>query len=63
MNLKSIFTKRNAIVAVVVIAFASVGAYLFFGNSTRESDTASASQGGEVWTCSMHPRVRMSKPG
>jgi len=63
MNFKSIFTKRNAIIAVVVIAFASVGAFLFFGNSARESDTASARQSGEVWTCSMHPQVRMSKPG
>jgi Cu(I)/Ag(I) efflux system membrane fusion protein len=62
MNLNSMFTKRKVIVAAIVIACASAGAFLFLRESTRESDTASANQ-GEVWTCSMHPQVRMQKPG
>jgi len=63
MNFSSIFTRRNVIFAVVVIAITSISVILFSGNSTPEFDTSSAIQGSEVWTCSMHPHVRMSKAG
>ncbi len=63
MSLESVFSKRNAVIAIVFIVLAGVGAFLFFGNSARELDSSSASQSGEVWTCSMHPQVRMSAPG
>jgi len=58
-----IFTKRKAIVVAVVLAFASIGAFLYLGNSMSDPDATSANPGGEVWTCSMHPQVRMPKPG
>lgn len=63
MNFKSMSTKRNAIVAAAVIIFTGLGALLFFGNPTRDQDTTSVIQGGEVWTCSMHPQVRLPKAG
>lgn len=63
MNLNGLFTKRPALIVVVALAFVSVGTFLYFGNTMSEQDTTSASKGGEVWTCSMHPQIRMSKPG
>ena len=62
MNLKNIFTKRNAIGGVVIIV-AIGGALMFFGKSMRQTDAALVSQGSEVWTCSMHPQIRLPKPG
>ena len=31
--------------------------------SPGDSDNAAVSQSGQVWTCSMHPQVRLPKPG
>jgi Cu(I)/Ag(I) efflux system membrane fusion protein len=62
MNLKRIFSKRNVIVAAVV-AFASVGTFLYFGNSTDEHEPVLTGYGDEVWTCSMHPHVRLPDSG
>ena len=62
MNFKPIFTRRNAIIAAVVVAVAGIAAFLIFQKSTGDVDSV-AGQGSEVWTCSMHPQVRMPKPG
>lgn len=63
MNVENIFTKRNTIIGVIVLALAIVGAFAYFGTSTREPDSALTSRQGEIWTCSMHPQIRMPKPG
>lgn len=63
MRLMSFFSKRNAVIAIVVIALTSIGAFIYFGNSAGGLETTPARRGGEIWTCSMHPQIRMSKPG
>lgn len=63
MNLNGLFSKHPALIVVVALVFVSVGAFLYFGNTTDEQGASSVSKGGEVWTCSMHPQVRMSTPG
>jgi Cu(I)/Ag(I) efflux system membrane fusion protein len=47
-----------AVVAAVVVLF--VGASLLSGPDNTSPTTAT---GAEVWTCSMHPQVRLPKPG
>ena len=63
MNLNGLFSKHPALIVVVALVFVSVGAFLYFGDATSEQEVSIASKGGEVWTCSMHPQVRMSTSG
>ena len=62
MNLKSIFTKRNLLIALVVVLVAGAGVLLLNRPSDSGADNA-AEASGQVWTCSMHPQVRLPKPG
>ena len=51
---------RVFIALVVVAALALIAAQFF---SSSSSDTAAPATGTDVWTCSMHPQVRLPKPG
>ena len=53
--------KPRIIIALVVVAALALIAALFFSGSS--SDTAAPATGTNVWTCSMHPQVRLPKPG
>jgi len=61
VTLRSLLTCRIAAVGGVLLVLASAG-YLLFGNTgPQESPVSAPIQ--EVWTCSMHPQVRMPGPG
>ena len=49
------------IVLAVIAALAVILAQFF--TSPSSGDTAASAAGAEVWTCSMHPQVRLPKPG
>ena len=52
---------RIGLALVVVAALAVIAMQLFSGSTT--GDATNASNGGGLWTCSMHPQVRLPKPG
>ena len=60
--MKRIFSKRNLLIALAVIVVAS-GAVLLLSNSPNGGSDDTSVVSGQVWTCSMHPQVRLSKPG
>lgn len=56
-----------ALVAVAVLAF-SMGSLLTGGpsgpaDSQQDAETAAAKEEPTIWTCSMHPQIRLNKPG
>lgn len=56
-------TKRVVIIVLGAVALiAAVTGFLFFRSGEGKATTTEATS-GEVWTCSMHPQIRMSKPG
>jgi len=62
MNLKSIFTKRTVLIALVV--FIVVGAGVLYFNRPADGGANSAAEAnGQIWTCSMHHQVCIPKPG
>jgi Cu(I)/Ag(I) efflux system membrane fusion protein len=52
----------RAIIALVIVGLLVFVGAQFFGGSD-ESANAAIPVGAEVWTCSMHPQVRLPKPG
>jgi len=71
MKLKINITKREAkIIAIAIIAGLFLG-WLFFHGTVKSGSEASKEinshkheeEKGTVWTCSMHPQIRMDKPG
>lgn len=69
---ETILRNRTAVIAVVIIAITafSLGGLLLGGNgAVPESEAGHADSGSEdagvptVWTCSMHPQIRLPKPG
>jgi len=60
--MKRIFTKRILLIALAVVVVAG-GAVLFLKNSSDGGADSTAEAGGQIWTCSMHPQVRLPKPG
>lgn len=58
--MKTLPIKRILLVLLVVGA-----SILIVGRMTSDkaSDTAAANSTGQIWTCSMHPQVRLPKPG
>lgn len=59
-------TKNKNILKMVGILFAGVllGWIFFGGNNTSKSVKQSVSESQEtIWTCSMHPQIRMNEPG
>ncbi|MBX3732870.1 MAG: efflux RND transporter periplasmic adaptor subunit [Verrucomicrobiae bacterium] len=60
--MKRIFTKRNLLIALAAVVVAS-GAVLLLNKSSDEGPDSMAEATGQIWTCSMHPQVRVAKPG
>ena len=60
MKTRKTFILRAGLALLVVAALALIAAQFFSGSS---SDTAAPATGTHVWTCSMHPQVRLPKPG
>jgi Cu(I)/Ag(I) efflux system membrane fusion protein len=51
-------------IGIVLIVIAALGVIaLQFLSGPSSGDTAALAAGAEVWTCSMHPQVRLPKPG
>jgi|AGTN01.3.fsa_nt_gi RND family efflux transporter, MFP subunit len=72
-RIKQVFNNKVIIYGVILLVGLFLGWLLFSGGSSN-SHTASAeqdhqghdhgdSEGTTVWTCSMHPQIRMDKPG
>ena len=59
--MKRIFTKRNLLIALAVVVVVAGGAVLFFNKSSDGGDDRMAEATGQIWTCSMHPQVRLPK--
>ena len=60
--MKRIFTKRNLLIALAVVIVAVFG-ILFFNRSSDGTADSAAAASGQIWTCSMHPQVRLPRPG
>lgn len=60
--MKRIFTKTILLIALAVAVIAG-GAALFLNKSSDGGADSTAEASGQVWTCSMHPQVRLPKPG
>jgi Cu(I)/Ag(I) efflux system membrane fusion protein len=60
--MKRIFTKRNLLLALAAIVLTG-GAVLFLSKSSDGGAYSAAESSGQIWTCSMHPQVRLPKPG
>ncbi len=60
--MRPIFTKRNILIALAVIVITGGTVLMFSQLSDGSADTATEA-GGQIWTCSMHPQVRLPKPG
>jgi membrane fusion protein, copper/silver efflux system len=59
--------RSRAVVALVVLAAAAAGFLLGRGTKPTQDGRAAPSEsplaGGQVYTCSMHPQVRLDRPG
>ena len=62
MNLKSILTKRTILIALAVVIVVALGTLLLNKTGNGGGDKA-AEASGQIWTCSMHPQVRLPNPG
>jgi len=63
--MKKLFSNKYIRAGLFVIAGMFVG-WLFFHSSTtkkEESNHATKESISEIWTCAMHPQIRMHKPG
>jgi Cu(I)/Ag(I) efflux system membrane fusion protein len=53
-----------ALVGIGVVMGLAIAAVIYGVSGLRERDSGSAAApAGAVWTCSMHPQIRMSRPG
>ncbi len=60
--MKCMFTKANLVIALAVVVAAG-GAVSFFNKFSDGGADSAAEATGQIWTCSMHPQVRLPKPG
>lgn len=63
--MKKIFTNKNIRYTLLVLGGIFLG-WLFFHSPQKteeKHDLGSETAQDEVWTCSMHPQIRMDKPG
>jgi len=60
--MKTLFKKRNILIALAVVLVGVVAALFFSRPSGGDGNNASEAS-GQIWTCSMHPQIRMPKPG
>ncbi len=49
-------------VLLIVISLV-VGGFILFRGAPEKADNQSAAPGSQIWTCSMHPQVRLPQPG
>jgi membrane fusion protein, copper/silver efflux system len=63
MKLKNFLNLRNIVLSFGVLLVAALGVLVLFGTSSPTQEVTSSNQSAEVWTCSMHPQVRLPKPG
>ncbi len=62
--MKNIFKNKYLQLAILFIAGLFIGWLVFHGSSNQTSHNHSDEEGvSEVWTCAMHPQIRMDKPG
>lgn len=62
MNVTRVLTKRNIFIVLAVVILAAIG--VFLGNQPLNRSTQNtAAVNGQIWTCSMHPQVRLPRPG
>jgi membrane fusion protein, copper/silver efflux system len=65
MNMNTIFSKKYFRYGVLVIGGIFLG-WLFFHSNGKLKDTIESIAQGEqatIWTCAMHPQIRLSEPG
>ncbi len=59
--MKRIFSKKNLLIALAVVV--AGGAMILWNNPSDSGANSAAEASGQIWTCSMHPQVRLPKPG
>jgi len=59
--MKRIFGKRYLLIALAVVV--AGGAVMLWNNPSDRGADSAAEASGQIWTCSMHPQVRLPKPG
>ena len=66
-KLKNIFRNNVVKYSAILLAGLLLGWGIFGGggshNHDLESETAQTEEASTVWTCSMHPQIKMDKPG
>lgn len=62
---KNIFRIKGLQFVLVLLAGFVLGWLVFGGNHTHADDTEAitSEEGKTIWTCSMHPQIRMDEPG
>lgn len=66
-KLKNIFRNNGVKYGAILLAGLLLGWAVFGGGTSHnhelESESAETEEAGTVWTCSMHPQIKMDKPG
>ncbi|MDN3707275.1 efflux RND transporter periplasmic adaptor subunit [Myroides ceti] len=66
-KLKNIFRNKAVTYGVILLSGLLLGWTIFGGNSSHDHghdlEMEVTEEGETVWTCSMHPQIRMDKPG
>ncbi len=65
--MKNLITKKSIII-ISIIAAAFIFGTFFGGSKNKDADThqhpdGSAQEQAQTWTCSMHPQIKLPKPG
>ena len=63
--MKKLFSNKYVRFSLILIGGILLG-WLFFHSPAKNEDThshAAEATKGEIWTCAMHPQIRMSEPG
>lgn len=66
-NIKELIRSKKVLIILAAVGGLLVG-WLIFGSSNNNSETVSAAHSEhsateQIWTCSMHPQIRMDQPG
>lgn len=66
-KIKNIFKNNTVKYGTILLAGLLLGWVIFGGggshNHDLENETSKTEEAGTVWTCSMHPQIKMDKPG
>jgi len=60
--MKPIFSKTNILIALAVFVVIGGALLILLQEPDGSADTTTEAS-GQIWTCSMHPQVRLPKPG